>query len=836
MPVSEEHGSGTLTTYFKRGKLFMYQYFVISPNAWKDGKAEVYLKYMKAHHVVFMGWDKGNRFGRMFANAKVGDRVIVAQGANWQKRSFFAGIIDSAAKYDKESGNDFTQYRDLRAFVELDTDELPFSIQCTYGASSRIPAICRLKQHNQADLKIISRVEKILNKFEFSYTLKEVANWKDNHRVDIPALQRGIVWEPRQVEILWDSILRGFPIGSFVITTTQNNMDQVANKEVKSEYFLLDGQQRYNAIALAFSPIDENSKSALWIDLLPQINKNSSRKFWAKVTTVAHPWGYANNDNCSVLSWRRCRAAIKEFIPEADPNIIKLKDIKLTKSYPVEAKCPVLLNDLITAWLKNREFDSFLKKTMDNLGPKGGMLQEIDTMTLVENLKELWDSLHVLINYRITANILDNNMIADEDENQVGNTSNLEHLFTRLNTMGSKISPYDLRYSAIKAYWSTIKEKNDELAALYMPAPHLAILAFRLALTKLALNEKSEHFKFSDTPSISLIREIGSSNDSRKEYIQRIYDDSLNEISLRKVLEKVENKLVKQGLPPVLRTAIALNSPDVYLLLMYLASDNLLDEFDVIGLSTWIHWFAIRKNKKNITDSILNAIQVKKKTPSWSSMEIHQVIKDSLSMSVKQGWLIYPIAASPDNFDFTEGSFDKSWLLSQFEEEPWQPLYKAIAYNRELLIFSERNYFLQKFEYDPAQTDLLRGHNRPWDYDHIIPKAWMSRQGKSFGDWRYLCREWLWNIGNFAAIPFFINRSKSDKACWTEYINNQEDLHWDEGIKDLREDKLTEDEFMARKFAHLTSCRLVNIYNDWRKTVNSLCDFSPAESQGQTLV
>jgi len=800
----------------------MNQYFVVSPNAWNDGKADIYLQYMKSHHVVFMGWDKESKFGRMFAEARIGDRIIVAQGANRQKRSFFVGIIDSEAKEDKESGNEFTQYRDLRSFVELEVDELPFSTLCTYKEANLVTAIYQLKDNNPADAKIMRRVENVLNKFELSYTLKEVANWKNNQRVAIPALQRGLVWKPKQVEMLWDSILRGFPIGSFVITGSHNNESQLVNRNSNSEYFLLDGQQRYNAIALGFTPADERSRSVLWIDLLPSAKTNSSRKYWVKVTTSSHPWGYANDDNCSVLTWSRCRDAINEFYPDADPNRIKLQDIKLTRAYPVEARLPVPLVGLIKAWLSNRELDSFRNHVLANLGPKKHLLQESDRKILAENVKQIWEALHVLINYRITANVLDNRTVADEDGRQIDSTSSLEHLFTRLNTLGSPISPYDLRYSAIKAYWATIKEKNDLLAGQYMPASHLAILAFRLVLTKLSLETTPDECKLAEVPSIGLIRKIASENGAQKVAIEKIYQES-SEMSLQRILEKIEEKLVKQGLPPVLRTSIALNSPDVYLLLMVMASRNILDGFDVIGLATWIHWLSVGGNKKKVVDAILVAIQ------GAGSVSIEDTIKRSLALSVNEGWLLNPIEATSDNFYFPKDSFNMVWQLPQFEGQPWKPLYDAIAHNRELLIYSERRYFSEKFTYDPAQTDFLKDHNRPWDYDHIIPQAWMSKQGVQFGEWKMLCLQWLWNIGNFAAIPFFINRSKSDAACWTEYRNNSDSLHWDEGFSQLTGSELTKNEDMAKTFAYSSSHRFVRIYQDWRETVKSLCGFPNSE-------
>ena len=53
-----------------------------------------------------------------------------------------------------------------------------------------------------------------------TYALKEIAEWanKQDSEVKIPDLQRGLVWKPRQMELLWDSMLRGFPIGSFILS------------------------------------------------------------------------------------------------------------------------------------------------------------------------------------------------------------------------------------------------------------------------------------------------------------------------------------------------------------------------------------------------------------------------------------------------------------------------------------------------------------------------------------------------------------------------------------------------------------------------------------------
>jgi hypothetical protein len=73
----------------------------------------------------------------------------------------------------------------------------------------------------------------------------------DNHTlIALPPIQRSPVWKPAQVIDLWDSLLRGMPIGSFLVGRMRernprrefNMADQAyPNKE---GFFLLDGQQR----------------------------------------------------------------------------------------------------------------------------------------------------------------------------------------------------------------------------------------------------------------------------------------------------------------------------------------------------------------------------------------------------------------------------------------------------------------------------------------------------------------------------------------------------------------------------------------------------------------
>ncbi|KPA18756.1 protein containing DUF262 [Candidatus Magnetomorum sp. HK-1] len=90
--------------------------------------------------------------------------------------------------------------------------------------------------------------------------------------IQLPPIQRNSVWNVIQVKKLWDSILRGFPIGSFLLSERAkgDHSRNILSKEQfisnDSGYFLLDGQQRTRAILMGFKPAD-NSRP--WIDLNP---------------------------------------------------------------------------------------------------------------------------------------------------------------------------------------------------------------------------------------------------------------------------------------------------------------------------------------------------------------------------------------------------------------------------------------------------------------------------------------------------------------------------------------------------------------------------------------
>ncbi len=121
--------------------------------------------------------------------------------------------------------------------------------------------------------------------FERPITIKEAIDHIHNNRYLLPAIQREFVWQPRQIERLFDSLMRGYPIGSFLFwrvdsETAKNysfyqfitNYDQRkphnpvhgAPSTVPGLTAVLDGQQRLTALNVALHGSGRWKLPRLW--------------------------------------------------------------------------------------------------------------------------------------------------------------------------------------------------------------------------------------------------------------------------------------------------------------------------------------------------------------------------------------------------------------------------------------------------------------------------------------------------------------------------------------------------------------------------------------------
>lgn len=623
------------------------------------------------------------------------------------------------------------------------------------------------------------------------FTLEEIAGWcnTQNSEIEIPPLQRGLVWKPKQVELLWDSILRGFPIGSFMLSE---------GKEQTKSYSLLDGQQRYNAIAIAYNNKGQNNdESILWIDI--KHKKTNDRKFWIKASTSAHPWGY--DDEHKRLSAKKCRTALNDF--GLSENVFYTDGIDLKQAWPFDSDTPIPLFLFLEADTTTE--NSFVQDIIDRIEKYKNGFTRLKRITISDeikqNIKALYGAFKRLKLYTISVNILSRDVLASEDDGKgSSDITALETLFYRLNTGGTQITSDELSYSAIKAYWPQIKDINDKIASEYMAPEKLAILVFRLALINTTTDET-----FQGNIKIAKIRELSFDEEYTKE-VDRIYHKQLPIIMQR--IDSwlgVNDNNDNDSTPKILRTSIAKGSSDIFLLLMYFAdkAENI-DPRIMRGLAFYLHWFATDKKEcaKIVFEKVKEAGNVQAAT-----------IDNALYSAMRQDFLLYPYTPTEVS-QFISIKDDKNWRpwSDGNPHKPWWNFWNKFIYQKECILYAERKYLNSHFKrYNPARKDLWESHNRPWDYDHIVPQEWMYN--KRNAPYLEYCKAWKDYNGNFAAISFTSNRAKSNSDNFEEYKINS-DLLFEPALikKNHIDNNITRSQGAATKFAEIVYQRSCRIY------------------------
>jgi hypothetical protein len=642
--------------------------------------------------------------------------------------------------------------------------------------------------------------------------------------VGVPVLQRGLVWSPQQNELLWDSLMRGIPIGSFVVCAAIEAQKKGDSRNVT--HHLLDGQQRTNAIALGFNENPEDNDSILWVDLNPSdedLKQTKTRSFLIRITTPAHPWGYRRTDETGktfCLDTAERREALRtQQIAKSNQKP------KVTKMYPHMACCPVPLFMLVKAAIFYDEEDKFWKSVVNYIEnnshlalPRLEKIKEIvESLDHADQRSRIFNGIKTAISSTFVALNTPRSLFLEEtaQENisaQIDGIAGIEHLFNRLNRQGTRLEGEELIYSMIKAYWPEVAEKIDACSMFRMPASRMLNLSVRTALS-----EKSLHSNIT----VSQIRTIAtrSEKDSDKKKVQEFLNQNLENVCERVDqwfgYEKGE-PVAPWALPKILRTGIARNAPEIYLLLMWLAkNDAKLDGRWVTSLTILLYLFDVRTRRSSRRWSIITGIVERCRENKINEEEIKAAIFDS----VKQRDLVLPVEIKPSKITFEgwEEFFGESYLAMS-----------RVIWNKDVLLYATRDFLKANFpDYDPARKDLWAQENRPWDDDHIIPQDWIN---KYRGNYKKHCELLKNSIGNFAPIPFSVNRGKSNENNWSYYerAENKDRLYF-KGSVSLLNDKTYPD------FAEKTILRLLDLYNQiWSANdglnLEALTDLSGVQS------
>lgn len=488
-------------------------------------------------------------------------------------------------------------------------------------------------------------------------TLSEIAAWQveDIHRPHetsicavLPALQRGAVWSAAQAEALWDSLMRGFPVGAFLLAHYDKDLGEkdykllghCSNGDPERTFHLLDGQQRATAIALGFfnlwSSTQEKHKDgpALWVDIaLPP----DERVFVFRVLTRSHPWGYQSIDPKRRLSNRDIADAMDCF-----RSISKIPDIKDARSttlplqyaWPWDAACPLPVALLIESAAEGDNWRNALLKRLqatllwhDDAKLKGGG-QLIALWQDALNVKKLGGSTshaarleklmqalqHELGSRRIPGLIMPKSEVSETNtvSGEKSTKDAVETLFVRINSAGTNLGGEELIYSLLKSAWpqapDEIKRLQPNNRQIITPARMVVFLArLEEAWAKDILSETPPQ-----TPSVTVFRKTMQSKERRagllafvnKKAIKDLIEDLLELVLLEPPSQIHDQHSYR--LPPTLAAQLfsgergldTLLMVSVWLMRLHDAGKRLADlsrnqRQRTLGFVVAVNWFAL---------------------------------------------------------------------------------------------------------------------------------------------------------------------------------------------------------------------------------------------------
>ncbi|MFH6970889.1 DUF262 domain-containing protein [Flavobacterium petrolei] len=647
-------------------------------------------------------------------------------------------------------------------------------------------------------------MEEILDRVSqttFCYAIDDIANWQKEIstattacKISLPSLQRGFVWKASQIESLWDSLLRGYPIGALLMNKVADNKKE-----------LLDGQQRSTSISIGYlNPFNKNAPTQLlniqknipsvWIDLKPMQNSVHGLKFGVRVLTRSHPWGYQLNDNRKPLSTSEREQALNFFREKAKDAKISFSKLTPSQINPWDAHYPIPLSVLLSTNLNSfevwsRNIHLFIEDHLTEIKTKYSGDAFVDYTNIEAFLEELYKVVLRAKQVLIPEILVTKDILEEKEEHEMDDSDDAT-LFVRLNSEGTRITGEELIYSLLKSTFPEAKELVEKIDVKYIAPSKIVNLFARLSLMEAQNFERYQNdmnligFRrnFANQEFKDILREFIQEGDNTNSEAKILFDKALAIVSLNKDLPKV---YVKHQINSSLNLFFVLM---VFLYKNEEISDELMNKiykdfhaialfnsdskkvatrlFDVLKQNNFKNWeesvMQLKQeysslvlpligieNFKKITNLILdNYIKNRKyRFDNWDYIrEIFKENKESINFLM----LNYIQKKDEQDAEFENRTLDEAvnyWLKFSYK----------IYWDKTFLILAQKEYFNQEFE-EFMEFDGIEDTNRPWDWDHIYPSSWVySKKGISS-----LARQVINTNGNFRALSFNENRSQSN--------------------------------------------------------------------------
>ncbi len=601
------------------------------------------------------------------------------------------------------------------------------------------------------------------------YTIEKIQEGVKDGSIELPPIQRGFVWKPYQIENLWDSLLRGFPIGCFICKRNGEKIE------------ILDGQQRLTSILLGLNWETENDSSKyaqriidmqkemkIFLDIEEnQQDEKDHRKYNTRVITKFHPWGYQKSQNYKILSFddiRDAKQAIYNCIPDnKDKEKIKIiYDNEKIEDVYLDNKALQILFDYGFPYdgIKNKDDYILLKDSF-----KDEYKEKYFTYKNKEE-KPISDFYKKILNTRVPF------VFIDEDEGQTEyapkdktrenidsdtdkDLDSTEYLFTLINRGGTRISNDDLNFSFIKS--KLLEQKTDgrkDIEDINEACKNAGISPARFVMICYFLLNNSHSLYISPRSFKNALKTENKRDDFIKFLKGQIHwlENKKQIPLLNEAMDlMVYNANNKNGIPYIWFLDILQQNMYLTFLMCYLLKKR--DEGKLKNIETYfipiitiISVFGYQKyqqqTQKKLVESFVDKIEKENKV-----CDFKNILGDFFNDEECKKLMRIPL--KPE---------EVIWKNEEFFEKDFGDY---IKWEKNLLLYAQRKYLTERFKNEHFTLDDM---NRPFDYDHIFP----AKEGR----W-YNCKNWN-TIGNYRAWPYGDNRRDQDDAPIIKFMLDKE--------------------------------------------------------------
>ncbi len=640
-----------------------------------------------------------------------------------------------------------------------------------------------------------------MDKAEF-LNIKKLINLVNENRLDLPNVQRGFVWKPSQIEILWDSLLRKYPSGAIITRSNGDNAFQ-----------LLDGQQRITSIALGFANIEGAIKDAdvlrsstknvrIFIDMRKPDPDTEGKAYAFRVITRSHPWGYQRTDNTKPIETANKLKALKLW-KKSDP----FADDVLESAYPWDAVGPLPLNIFTQAALKGYGLGQLRRDLLHWVESVSTLTSEANIGTWLENhkssisnkavrrheiytIEEIYKKINEMVDeYSIPMQPLPEGMLDDDGpvsnsdydsikSNTDGNSDKeesdeIEEVFVRLNSAGTPLGGEELNYSIIKAKVGQDFQKRIEAACegIMKPARFITI-AFRLY--QKSINEDSINLRIKPKQFQREMRNHKNFVDfiDKKILISGLLVNVRSILKFGEAMNGYKESIADYRLPyPLLIKVAAASQGEIMFMLMYrllfggnkkpdvfnYGSDEHRKMIGIILIFMW-HGKDVRSRHNKLLEQVWKSVKTFQIEEMWSNKLISVAMGKEDDHDSLPKFELKPMPKKPRFFGVISKVQKNSNIWGEkFQNMGYIEFFENVMCNRDLLLWIQR-----RFLSDPRffRDDLFRLDDTdvPFDWDHISPENLVKNKRNIPSPLKDIYNQPC----NFRAWPFQLNRSDKD--------------------------------------------------------------------------